>query len=240
MQYAPATIKNELGPSHDAYKQSAKSLYWQRVDAWTDNITDRLTALADQGGDMPLFVPITATFKPMSIRDDEVLGEFSRFYARLTRLLIKNPERPSKRKLLPFTVAWRDDPSTRPDKYQSRPTTFSNHPSIAPHVHALMIIPPSVAQPFQDIAGSLNSTWQSIPIQTTDPYQPMRYRNSTLHADLALSDEIRLLMENGSADDFDAIRNKVRACVAYASKLERTSAYSERADCFNVLPNAPR
>ena len=243
MQYGATINRNELARSNDTHPRSARATYWQSVDAWTDNLTDRLTALADQGGDLPLFVPFTATFKPMSIRDDEVLGEFSRFYARLTRMLINNPERPSKRYLLPFTVAWRDDPSTRPDKYQSRPTTFSNHPSVAPHVHALTIIHPSVAQPFLDIAGALTSTWQGIPIESSLPYpDPLvgfstpRHRNGTLHADTALSDEIRALMENGSAADLDAVRNKVRACVAYSSKLERRFSPDGTTDIFTVLP----
>ena len=48
--------------------QSATSRYWQLVDAWTDNLTDKLTALTDQSA-VPLFVPITVTFKPMSIRE---------------------------------------------------------------------------------------------------------------------------------------------------------------------------
>lgn len=225
---------SEFGSYGDIHKQSASSRYWQMVDAWTDNLIDKLTALTDQSDGMPLFVPITVTFKPMSIRDDEVLGEFSRFYARLARLLIRNSDRPSKRELLPFAVAWRDDPSTRPDKYQSRPTTFSNHPSMAPHVHALTIIHPSVAQSFLDIAGSLESTWQGIPIGSSG--MP-RSRNRTLHADIALAEEIRTLMRNRSAVDLAAVRNKIRACVAYSSKLERWPTSNQSSDVFTVLPN---
>jgi len=233
--------KAEAGSYGDIHKQSVNSRYWQMVDAWTDNLTDKLMALTDQGDGMPLFVPITVTFKPMSISDDEVLGEFSRFHARLTRLLIKNPERLSRREFLPFTVAWRDDPSTRPDKYQSRPTTFSNHPSVAPHVHALTIIHPSVTQSFLDVAGSLESIWQVIPIGSSYPYPDHsgmpRRRNRTLHADITLGEEIRKLMRNGSAADLDAVRNKIRACVVYASKLERRSTSNQSPDVFTVLPS---
>ena len=222
-------------------KQSANSRYWQMVDAWTDNLIDKLTALTDHSHGLPLFVPITVTFKPTSIRDDEVLDEFSRFYARLTRQLIRNSDRPSKRLLLPFAVAWRDDPSTRPDKYQSRPATFSNHPSVAPHVHALTIIHPSVAQSFLDVAGSLETTWQGIPIESSHPYPDHfgmpRSRNRTLYADIALAKEIRNLMRNGSAVDLAAVRSKIRACVAYSSKLERRSTSNESLDVFTVLPN---
>jgi hypothetical protein len=226
-----------FGSYDDIHKQSANSRYWQTVDAWTDNLISKLVALKDQGHDSPLFVPITVTFKPMSISDDEVLGEFSRFYVRLTRLLIKNPERPFKRDLLPFTVAWRDDPSTRPAKYQSRPSTFSNHPGVAPHVHALTIIHPSVAQSFLDIAGSLESTWQGIPIGSAPDHSGSpRHRNRTLHADTGLAEEIRNLMRRGSAVDLAAVRNKVRACIAYASKLERRPGSDQSVDVFAVLP----
>jgi hypothetical protein len=74
----------------------------------------------DQG--LPLVVPLTVTFALNSIRPDQVLHEYERFYARLCRLVVNNYERPSKRGLLPFAVAFRDDPSTRPDKYRRRPT----------------------------------------------------------------------------------------------------------------------
>ena len=225
--------------------QKASSPYWQRVDAWTDNLTDRLMALADQKTDLPLFVPITVTFKPMSIRDDEILIEFSRFYTRLTRMIITNPDRPSKKELLPFTVAWRDDPSTRPDKYYARPTALSNYPSFAPHIHALMIVHPALANKFLDVADTLQTTWIEIPIQTSGPKQKAlgssmpidmpRYRNRSLYADISLAEEIRRLMIDNLAANRTAIRNKIRACVAYSSKLERRSVNT--GDVFTVLPN---
>lgn len=231
---------SEFGSHGEIHKKSASSRHRQTVDAWTDNLADRLRALTDHNDGMPLFVPITVTFKAMSIRDDEVLGEFSRFYARLARLLVRNSDRPSKREFLPFAVAWRDDPSTRPDKYHSRPTTFSNHPSMAPHVHALTIIHPSVAQSFLEIAGSLESIWQRMSIGSSPDHSGMkRTRNRTLHADIALAQEIRTLMRDGSAADLDVVHSKIRACVAYSSKLERRSAPNQ-SDVFAVLPNFTR
>jgi hypothetical protein len=72
----------------------------------------------DQGP--PLVVPLTVTFAPMSTRPDQVLREYE--YARLCDLLIGNHERPSKRHLLPFALAFRDDPSTRPGKHRETDT----------------------------------------------------------------------------------------------------------------------
>ena len=66
-------------------------------------------------GILPLVVPLTVTFAPNSIRADQVLREYERFYARLCRLLINNPECPSKRHLLPFAIAFRDDPTLYAD-----------------------------------------------------------------------------------------------------------------------------
>jgi hypothetical protein len=81
----------------------------QFVDACTNWILQRVDELValDQGP--PLVVPLTVTFSPGSIRPDQVLCEYERFYARLCRLLMSNPDRPSKRHLLPFSIAFRDD-----------------------------------------------------------------------------------------------------------------------------------
>jgi hypothetical protein len=89
---------------------------------WIVRLTYELVALC-QG--LPLIVPLTVTFSPGSIRPDQVLREYERFYARLCRLLMNNHERRSKRHLLPFAVAFRDDPSTRPRKHRDRPTALA-------------------------------------------------------------------------------------------------------------------
>jgi hypothetical protein len=137
----------------------------RHVDAFTDWIVQRVDELValDQG--LPLVVPLTVTFSPGSTRPDRVLREYERFYARLCNLLIGNHERPSKRHLLPFALAFRDDPSTRPDKYRRPPTQralFFNEPSVAPHVHSLLVVHPSLADRFLSIAPSLESVWRRI------------------------------------------------------------------------------
>src|SRR6266508_819924 len=96
----------------------------RHVDAFTDwivRLTYELVALS-QGP--PLVVPLTVTFSLGSTAPDQVLREYERFYARLCRLLMCNHERPSKRHLLPFALAFRDDPSTRPGRHRDRPSAF--------------------------------------------------------------------------------------------------------------------
>ena len=155
-----------LGTSHGQY-----------VDAFTDWTMRRIDELVTESQDTPLVVPLTVTFAPNSCRPDRVLREYERFYARLCRLLINNPERPSKRHLLPFAIAFRDDPSTRPNKRRARPSAFSvfsNHPSVAPHVHSLIVIHPRLTDRFLAIVDTLEATWRSIPVQASDASLPGR------------------------------------------------------------------
>ena len=44
------------------------------------------------------------TFRPKAVRPDRVLPEFERLYVRLCRMLVSNPHRPGKRRLLPFAL----------------------------------------------------------------------------------------------------------------------------------------
>ena len=94
------------------------------VDAHADWVIERIDHLIS-GDRHPLVVPMTVTFDPGSIRADGVLREFERLYVRVCRLLMCNPERPSKRPLLPFTLAYRDDPRPvgRATARPSSPTT---------------------------------------------------------------------------------------------------------------------
>src|SRR5262249_44864862 len=146
---------------------------------------------------LPLVVPLTVTFSLGSIRPDQVLLEYERFYARLCRLLICNYERPSKRHLLPFVIAFRDDPSSRPGKHRDRPRLFdvlSNHPSVAPHVHSLVVVHPSLADRFLEVVPSLEATWRRMPLRTAEPtsaHDAPTYANRTLHADVPFALRIR-------------------------------------------------
>src|SRR5262249_15604751 len=154
-----------------------------------------------------------------SIRPGQVLLEYERFYARLCRLLICNYERPSKRRLLPFAVAFRDDPSTRPDKYRERPSSravFSNHPSVAPHVHSLVVVHPSLVDRFLEVVPSLEATWRSIPVRTVDPtsaHDASIYANRTLHADVQFALTVRELMRADPVGSRSLVRDRIRKVV---------------------------
>jgi hypothetical protein len=193
--------------------------------------------------DLPLVVPLTVTFSLGSIRPDQILREFERFYARLCRLLICNYERPSKRPLLPFAVAFRDDPSSRPGKHRERPGLFdvlSNHPSVAPHVHSLVVVHPGLADRFLEVVPSLEAAWQRILLRAADPTsdRPI-YANRTLHADVPFALRIRELMRADPVGSRSLVRGCIRKVVAYSAKLGRRRGAGADADLFTVLPTSP-
>jgi hypothetical protein len=234
---------NHLQPTNLKY---ANTSHDRRVDAFTDWIIGRIDEhLADDLGP-PLVVPLTVTFSLNSIRPDEILREYERFYARLCNLLISNHERPSKRHLLPFALAFRDDPSTRPDKHRRRPTVydvFFNHPSVAPHVHSLLVVHPTLVDRFLEIAPSLESVWRRIPVRTTGPtsaFDAPTYANRTLLADVPLALEIRQLLRSDAIGDRPLVRAGIRRVVAYAAKLGRRHDVGDGADLFTVLPPTGR
>jgi hypothetical protein len=192
---------------------------------------DELVAL-DQGP--PLVVPLTVTFSPGSIRPDQVLREYERFYARLCSLLS-----PSKRHLLPFALAFRDDPSTRPDKHRARPTAFavfSSHPTVAPHVHSVVVVHPMLVDRFLEIVDALEETWRSIPVRTIGPLDAPTYANRSLHADVSFAREVRELMRADPLGSRSLVRARIRKVVAYSAKLGRRRDVGDYVDLFTVLP----
>jgi hypothetical protein len=216
----------------------------RHVDAFTDWIVQRVDELValDQG--LPLVVPLTVTFSLGSIAPDQVLGEYERFYARLCRLLMNNHERPSKRHLLPFALAFRDDPSTRPGKHRDRPSAFavfSNHPSVAPHVHSMVVVHPTFVDRFLTIVDELPAIWRRIPVWTADPmsaFDAPTYANRTLRADVAFAVKIRELMGADLVGSRAMVRARIRRVVDYCAKLGRRRR--DDGDLFTVLPTASR
>jgi hypothetical protein len=216
----------------------------RHVDAFTDWIVLRIDELVvlDQG--LPLVVPLTVRFSPGSTRPDQVLREYERFYARLCRLLMCNPDRPSKRHLLPFSIAFRDDPSTRPGKHRDRPSAFavlSNHPSVAPHVHSVLVVHPTLVDRFMEIVGTLEETWRRIPIRTADPtsaHDAPRFVNRTLRADVPFALRIRELMIADPVGSRSQVRARIRRVVDYSAKLghRRRRDTDNDSDLFTVLP----
>ena len=163
------------------------------------------------------FLPLTVTFSLGSIRPDFVLREYERFYARLCRLLISNYERPSKHHLLPFAIAFRDDPSTR-------------------------VVHPGLADRFLEVVPSLEATWRRIPLRTVDPtsaHDAPTYANRTLHADVPFALTVRELMRADPVGSRSLVRARIRKVVAYAAKLGRRRDTDDGVDLFTVLPTTP-
>jgi hypothetical protein len=216
------------GLSHDSY-----------VDAFTDWTMRRIDELAVESQEPPLVVPLTVTFTPNHVRPDRVLREYERFYARLCRLLMNNPERPSKRHLLPFAIAFRDDPSTRPNKHRDRPSAFaifSNHPAVAPHVHSLIVIHPNLAERFLAIVDTLEETWRGIPVHASSGLSDRAvYVNRTLYADVQFAVGLRGLMTKDLVGYRSLVRDRVRKVVGYSAKLGRRPV-ADDVDLFTVLP----
>jgi hypothetical protein len=214
----------------------------RHVDAFTDWIVQRIDELValDQG--LPLVVPLTVTFSPGSTRPDRVLREYERFYARLCRLLISNHDRPSKRHLLPFALTFRDDPSTRRDKHRRRPTAhavFFNHPSVAPHVHSVVVVHPTLVDRFLSIVDELQATWRRIAVRTaTSAFDAPTYANRTLHADVSFALGIRELMRADHLGDRSLVRARIRKVVEYSAKLGRRRDVVDDADLYAVLPTS--
>jgi hypothetical protein len=238
---------SSAGPTRVATMTSCRpcsdTSYGRLVDAWTDWILERTDHLlaSDQG--LPLVVPLTVTFSLGSIRPDSVLREYERFYARLCRRLINNYERASKRHLLPFALAFRDDPSTRPDKHRDRPSSLailSNHPSVAPHVHSLLVVHPSLTDRFLEIAPSLESVWRQIPVRIAERIDAPTYANRTLHADVQFALEIHELMRADIVGDRSMARARIRCVVDYSAKLGRRRDVVDEDDLFIVLPPSGR
>lgn len=213
------------------------------VNAFTDWILRHIDELLTLNQGLPLVVSLTVTFSLGSIRPDQVLREFERFYARLCDRLINNHGRPSKRHLLPFAIAFRDDPSTRPRKHRERPSAsvvFSNHPSVAPHVHSLLIVHPTLADRFLEIAPSLEATWRSIPVRTAERIDAPTYVNRTLHADVQFALEIRELMRADPVGCRSVVRARIRKVVGYSAKLGHRRDVDHDVDLFTVLPTSGR
>jgi hypothetical protein len=154
---------------------------------------------------------------------------------------VKNHERPSKRHLLPFALAFRDDPSTRPGKHRERPSAhavFSCHPSVAPHVHSVLVVHPRLVDRFMGIAGALEGTWRSIRVRAVGPVDAPVHANRTLHADVTFALAIRELMEADPVGSRSLVRERIRRVVGYCAKLGRRRVGDDDVDLFTVLPTA--
>jgi hypothetical protein len=133
----------------------------------------------------------------------------------------------------------------RPGKHRDRPSAFavfSNHPSVAPHVHSVIVVHPTLADRFLSIVDALEETWQHIAFRTADPTSALdapTYANRTLHADVAFALGIRELMRVDPVGDRPLVRARIRGVVDYSAKLGRRRDVDE-VDLFTVLPTTSR
>ena len=165
----------------NTFIQFEKLVY--ELTRWTLVTTEKLVT----NNKLPLIVPLTVTFKPGSIRSEDCLGEFEKFYHLMCRQLVKNLTRPNKRHLRPFTIAFLDDPSTR--FKGNRPTIFADHPQVAPHIHCVMIVHPNCNEKFLKLEPTFEALWQKL-----------NRRNATLKASIDDVKQFQNLMLNFRAN----------------------------------------
>jgi hypothetical protein len=210
--------------------------YNQLVDEFTDWTMAHICELAAADRRSPLVVPLTVTFQIGMVRPDRVLLEFERLYTRICRLLLTNPERPSKRRLLPFVLAFRDEPSTRRDKHPRAGGVLSTDPSVAEHVHAVMVIHPAVADRFLEVAGDLETVWRSIPRRGGGSLSLLRHDNGSLRVELGFAHRVRGMMEADPAGCRPRVRAEIRSWIDYSAKLMRRRSAAADGDPFTALP----
>ncbi len=209
--------------------------YTEQVDHLTDWTMKRIEDLADDDRRPPLVVPVTVTFVPCAVRPSRVLVEFERLYLRICRLLMCNPERPSKRRLLPLVLAFRDEAHTRPDKHPcDRDRDFFNQPAVAPHVHSIMVVHPDLADRFVEIAGDLENVWRSIPQRGGGL---PRYDNGSLRIEMEFVHRVRALMAADPVGYRARVRGEVRSWIDYSAKLMRRRSADDDGDVFTALPS---
>jgi hypothetical protein len=209
--------------------------YTELVDHLTDWTMDRIRDLAVADPRPPLVVPLTVTFRPCTVRPSRVLVEFERLYLRICRLLMCNPERPSKRRLLPLVLAFRDEAHTRPDKHPCD-RDFFNRPAVAPHVHSIMIVHPDLADRFLEIAGDLENVWREIPPRHGGPFGFLSQDNGTLRVELEFTYRVRGAMAADPAGCRPRVRGEVRDWIDYSAKLMRRRSAAADGDLFTALP----
>ena len=206
--------------------------YTEQVDRLTDWTMERIEDLAGADRRPPLVVPLTVTFMPCAVRPSRVLVEFERLYLRVCRLLMCNPERPSKRRLLPLVLAFRDEAHTRPDKHPCD-RGFFNWPAVAPHVHSIMVVHPELADRFLEVAGDLETVWREIPRRGG---RPLRHDNGSLRVELEFAHRVRGMMEADPAGCLPRVRGEVRRWIDYSAKLMRRPGTAAEGDPFTALP----
>jgi hypothetical protein len=105
----------------------------------------------------------------------------------------------------------------------------------------VVVVHPTLADRFLEIADELEATWRRIPIRTgpTTAFDAPTYANRTLYADVAFAFGIRELMRADHLGDRPLVRARIRGVVDYSAKLGRRRRDVGDVDLFTVLPNGP-
>jgi hypothetical protein len=211
--------------------------YQKVVDDFADWTMTHICELADDDPRPPLVVPLTVTFEIGAVKPDRILLGFERLYVRICRRLVNNPDRPSKRHLLPFVIAFRDDPSTRRDKKHRRAASLlSTHPSVAEHVHSIMVVHPALADRFLEIAGDLQGVWRSIPRRNGGAGGLPWYDNGSLRVELEFARRVGAMMAADPGRCRARVREDVHGWIDYSAKLMRRRSAADDGGLFTVLP----
>ena len=142
-----------------------------------------------------------------------------------------NPERPSKRRLLPLVLAFRDEAHTRPDKHPCG-RDFFNRPAVAPHVHSIMVIHPALRRRFLEIAGDLETS--GIFPQGTAAFRVQD--NRSLRFELEFAHRVWAVMTADPAGCRARVRAEVRGWIDYSAKLMRRRSGADDGDLYTALP----
>jgi hypothetical protein len=90
-------------------------------------------------------------------------------------------------------------------------------------VHSLLVVHPRLADRFLEIVGTLEETWQRIPVWTADPmsfFDAPKYANRSLHADVPLALRIRKMMRADPVGSTPEVRKRIRGVVGYCASWE--------------------
>ena len=126
---------------------------------------------------------------------------------------------------------------------------FFSRPTVAPHVHSLIVIHPTLSDRFRMTADSLEAAWRQIPSigsmpaafrSSSRPADQPRYSNRSLHIPFDRVSMFERLM----TDDYPASRSLIRADIRnwidYSAKLMRRRGIADDDDLFTVLPSCPK
>jgi hypothetical protein len=87
---------------------------------------------------------------------------FEKFYVRVLRKLIKNPERRSKRDLQPRAYVYVDYPGSKCRSVPDGPSLPRDMSDQLPHIHCVMVIPPSLCQAFSNLVPELERIFRQL------------------------------------------------------------------------------